>query len=73
MAGFSSAGPKVSFVMANQPAVAAEPDKREPDTQPLANAKPQDQKLVAKTQQSDSQTCQLADSLLDVFKTFTGR
>jgi hypothetical protein len=51
----------------------AEPEKRESDTRPLADAKPQDQKLVAKSQQSDSLTGQLADGLLDVFKTFTGR
>lgn len=70
------AGPKVSFVMTMQsplPAVAAS-DKRDSDAPAVAAPKPQDAKLVAASQtQQDSLTGQLADGLLAVFKTFTGR
>ncbi len=70
------AGPKVSFVMTPQsssPAV-AEAEKRDSEAPAVATPKPQDAKLVAASQpQQDSLTGQLADGLLAVFKTFTGR
>ena len=71
-----TAGPKVSFVMTTQsPSAAfAETDKRDSAAPPVAAPKPQNASLVATSQpQQDSLTGQLADGLLSVFKTFTGR
>ena len=70
-----TAGPKVSFVMTTQsPSPIADTDKHDSAASAVAASKPQDAKLVATSQpQQDSLTGQLADGLLSVFKTFTGR
>jgi hypothetical protein len=70
-----AAGPKVSFVMTIQAPLPhlADAEKVELKAPAPVTPKPQDAKLVADSQPPEaSQAGQLADGILQVFKSFTG-